>query len=53
MVKKFAERRYKAEEYIDLAIKSLSIKDKEEKKMIKELKDIKQRIDNTIVYFIK
>ena len=52
-MKKFAERRHKAEDYIEQAIKCLNAKDKQEKQMIKDLKDMKQRIDDTIIYYIK
>ena len=52
-MKKFAERRHKAEDYIEQAIKCLNTKDKQEKQMIKDLKNIKQRIDDTIIYYIK
>jgi len=53
MKQKFAERRHKAEEHIEQAIKCLNVRDKQEKIMIKDLKDIKQRIDDTIVYYLK
>lgn len=51
-MKQFAERRHKAEEYIEQAIKCLNAKDKQEKQMINDLKDIKRRIDDTIIYYI-
>jgi len=49
----FAQRRHNAEDFIDMAIQCLSKKDKQEKQMIKDLENIKQRIDNTIIYYIK
>ena len=52
-MRKFVERRHKAEYYIEQAIKCLNAKDKQEKQMIKDLKNIKQRIDDTIIYYIK
>jgi len=53
MIKKFTGRRHKAEGYIEQAIKCFNAKDKQEKHMIKDLKEIKQRIDDTIIYYIK
>ena len=53
MEQKFTERRHKAEECIEQAIQCLNARDKQEKIMIKDLKNIKQRIDDTIIYYIK
>ena len=50
---KFNERRTKAIKYIKSAMKILDIKDRSEKMMIRDLKDIAERIDATIIYKLK
>ena len=51
--KEWAQRRINCANKIDEAIACLSKRNKDEKRMIKDLDDIRRRIDETIVYFLK
>ena len=51
--KEWAQRRINCADKIDEAIACLSKRNKDERKMIKDLDDIRRGIDNTIVYYLK